>query len=128
MENRVLEMMLTRIVDRAGYVLVVGRGGGKTLLLGTCNAGNRLVAINAASPLEHEVRVFRTEHYAAIVQSLRERFRSVAEDGFGLWFDVDACEIVAAVEECAIGSDRWPRTGSASDSVSLKPHSRVGTA
>lgn len=106
-----LNMTLKRIHDLVGYVLVVARGDGKVLVLGTDNARNRLIAINAASPLEHEVRAYRTDHYAVIVDHLRRRFRPLSEDGFGLWFHADPRELFAAIEEYDLATGKRVRLG-----------------
>lgn len=82
-----------------GYVLVVIRGDGKTLVLGTDNAVNRLHLIHGASSLEHEVRAFRTDHFARIVAAIASQFALLADDAFGSWFHVDGSAIVAAIEE-----------------------------
>lgn len=104
-------MSLDHIQEDAGYVLVVERGDGKVLILGTDNARNRLIAINAASPLEHFVRAFRTPHYAAIVAALKHRYGRWSEDGLGVWFHVDARELVVAVEEFDLATGRRVRAG-----------------
>lgn len=109
--NRILAMMLKQLADRVGYVLVVARGDAKVLLLGTDNAPNRLVSINSASPLEHDVFAYATPHYRAIVASLKRRFGALAEDGFGLWFHIDPSEICAAIEEFDLASGVRTRDG-----------------
>jgi hypothetical protein len=92
-------MALQRIQDHRGYILVVARGDAKVLLLGTDNAPNRLIAINGASPLDHHVNAYRTDHYELIVSRIKRRFRDFSEDGLGVWFHVDPSVMLAAVEE-----------------------------
>lgn len=99
MRNPILDRFMAHLIPGAGYVLVVGRGDGKTLILGTENAGPRLTLINGASPLEHEVRAVRTEHWERIAHCLRERFRWLADDAFGLWVHADFAEVVEALED-----------------------------
>lgn len=106
-----LNMTLRRIQDHVGYVLVVARGDGKTLLLGTDNARNRLALINGASPLEHVVRAYRTDHYAAIARSIASRFRLMSEDGFGLWFLEDPGRLHEAIDEYDLQTGRRMRAG-----------------
>lgn len=107
----ILTMTLTRIQDLVGYVLVVARGDGQVLVLGSDNAPNRLIAINAASPLEHEVSIYRTDHYQTIVDALRVRFRTYSADGFGIWFQMDPSEIRNAVEEFDLATGQRVRMG-----------------
>lgn len=91
--------MLSSIKSEAGHVLVVGRGDCKVLILGTSNAKNRLVAINGASPLEHDVRALETEHYRAIERDLALRFRAYREDGLGQWVTAEFEDVVKALDE-----------------------------
>lgn len=104
-------MSIFQLQEAAGYVLLVERGDGKVLILGTDNARNRLIAINAASPLEHFVRAFRTAHYAAIVAALKHRYGRWSEDGLGVWFHVDARELVTAIEEFDLATGLRVRAG-----------------
>lgn len=107
----ILNMTLKRIQDRAGYVLVVARGDGKVLLLGTDNARNRLIAINGASPLEHEVWAFRTDYFREIAAQLRARFDLYSDDAFGLWFHTDPRVLLDAIEEFDLATGRRVRMG-----------------
>ncbi len=109
--HEILNMTLKRILDHVGYVLIVARGDGKVLVLGTDNARNRLISINAASPLEHFVTAIRTDHYADIVRALKRRFAALAEDGFGLWFHVDPRELRAAIDEFDLATGQRVRDG-----------------
>lgn len=107
----ILNMTLKRVHDLVGYVLIVARGDGKVLLLGTDNARNRLIAINACSPLEHDVSVYRTDHYRNIVEAVRERHKPYSVDGFGLWFEMDPSTLRAAVEEFDLATGNRTRMG-----------------
>lgn len=111
MHGKILHMILQHLTDGAGYVLVVARGDGKVLVLGTDNAANRLIAINAWSPLEHDVFAYRSPHYAHIVASIKRRFSAASEDGFGVWFHADASEICAAIEEFSLATGERMRDG-----------------
>jgi hypothetical protein len=104
-------MTLKRVHDLVGYVLIVSRGDGKVLVLGTDNARNRLIAINACSPLEHEVFVFRTDHFRAITNALQQRYRPYSIDGFGVWFEMDLSVLLAAVDEFDLGTGLRVRMG-----------------
>lgn len=108
-----LNMTLKRIHDHVGYVLLIARGDGKVLVLGTDNARNRLISINAASPLEHEVYAYRTDYFHEITAQLRRRYQLLSEDGFGLWFHVDPRELAAAIEEFDLESGKRVRIGAA---------------
>lgn len=109
--NEILATMLKQLADHIGYVLVVARGDGKVLVLGTDNAPNRLTSINAWSPLEHDVVAYRTRHYARIVAAIKRRFGALSEDGFGLWFHADPREICAAIEEYSLATGERVRDG-----------------
>jgi hypothetical protein len=106
-----LNMTLKRIHDQLGYVLVVARGDGKTLLLGTDNARNRLALVNGASPLEHVVSAYRTDHFREIARSVASRFRLVSEDGFGLWFLEDPNRLHEAIAEYDLETGKRIRAG-----------------
>lgn len=99
MRTEILDKLMATILPGAGYVLVIGRGDGKTLILGTENAGPRLAMVNGASPLEHQVRAVRTDHFKLIAACLRERFRAFADDCFGLWVAADFTEVAEALED-----------------------------
>jgi hypothetical protein len=99
MRNPILERFMAILLPGEGYVLIVGRGDGKTLIIGTDNAGPRLALINGASPLEHNVRAVRTHHYKLITAQLRERFRLFADDAFGHWVHADFSDVVEAAED-----------------------------
>lgn len=111
MQSEILNMTLRRLHDLVGYILIVARGDGKVLVLGTDNAPNRLTAINAASPLEHDVRIYRTDHYAKILAALKHRFRAWSEDGLGVWFHLDPSELYAAIDEFDLGTGARVRMG-----------------
>jgi hypothetical protein len=112
-----LNMTLKRVHDLVGYVLIVARGDGKVLVLGTDNARNRLIAINACSPLEHDVFVYRTDHFREITQTLQARYKPYSVDGFGLWFELDLSTLRDAIAEFDLGTGQRVRMG---------PHLRVG--
>lgn len=99
MRNPILERFMAKLIPGEGYVLVVGRADGKVLITATDNAPGRLALINGASPLEHEVRAVRTQHYKLLAQHLRERFRNCADDAFGLWVIADYSDVVEALED-----------------------------
>lgn len=102
---------MSAIRDHLGYVLVIERGDGKVLVLGTDNAPNRLIAINSWSPLEHFLHAFRTDHYAQIVSALQYRFGQWSLDCFGIWFHIDAREILAAIAEFDLETGERKRVG-----------------
>lgn len=107
-----LNLSVKNICDGQGYVLVVARdGGGRTLLLGTDNAVNRLILINGASPLEHVVRAYRTDHFARIVAEIVQQFGQVSCDAFGAWFHLDANKIHAAIAEYDLATGDRQRVG-----------------
>jgi hypothetical protein len=105
-------MLLQKLNPCAGYVLIVGRGDGKVLILGTPNAGNRLAFINAQSSLEHEVHALETERYREIERDLIERFRAYADDGLGHWVHADYLDVVKAMDEYDADTGRRTRNGS----------------
>ena len=111
MRNPTLEQFMATLLPGEGYVLVVGRGDGKTLILGTDMAPERLAMINGASPLEHDVRAIRTPHYKLIAAHLRERFRAYADDVFGLWVLADHSAVVEAIEDYDPSSGERIRNG-----------------
>lgn len=106
-----LTTALTRVLDLAGYVLIVARGDGKVLVLGTDNAPNRLISINSASPLEHEVLAYRTDHFQKIVDALRRRFGALSVDGLGVWFEADLNAIRCTIAEYDLASGMRVRDG-----------------
>lgn len=111
MRNPILERLMARILPGHGYVLVVGRGDGKTLICATDNAGPRLTLINGASPLETQVRAVLTPHYKLLAQVLRERFRIYADDAFGLWVLADYSDVIEALEDYDPQSGERIRSG-----------------
>ncbi|MBK8916411.1 MAG: hypothetical protein IPM64_17740 [Phycisphaerales bacterium] len=67
--------------------------------------------MSGASPLEHVVTIWRTDHAKAIAAEVARRFQPFCDDCFGLWFHLDPSDLSAAIEEFDLGTGRRVRMG-----------------
>lgn len=95
--NEALQVQIRKMNPHAGHVVVLGRGDGKVLILGTANPQVRLHLVIDASPLEHEVCAIESEHFRTIAIDLGKRFRHLADDCYGHWVMAEYSEVIQAL-------------------------------